>query len=425
MKKVVFILVMLITFLIPTDSSAQLLKKLKAKVENKVEKVVTPKSEKQVSSPQDNTVETKPIQSESSDNSDNQTKNETTSYTSKFDFVPGEKLVLSDDFNEDAIGDFPAAWFTNGSGEVVTVNGTEGKWLMLKDNSKYFIDKLLNLPENYTIQFDLMCSIPFEWSGSMLYFTLEDVIDISRYRAGRNGGEMSDSNFRNGEFKIDFHPGLNNGSTKSYGHYTGFNQKGNLSYGNHFLPAPGKNIIKISIWRQKDRLRMYVNENKLLDLPKILPPGLKTTVVSWSVNALSEGNYFLGNIRMAVGNPDTRNKLLNEGKLITNGILFNVNSDKIKTESFGVLKEISGILKESGNIKVMIVGHTDSDGDTAKNLELSERRSQSVKNTLVTEFGVDSSMLETSGKGESEPIIANTNNLNKALNRRVEFIKTN
>lgn len=415
---------MLLCIISPIDSSAQLLKKLKDKVEKKVEDKLTSKGEKQASSPQENTEQTKPIQSESSDDSNSQTKIETTSYTSKFDFVPGEKLVFFDDFNEVAIGDFPATWFTNGSGEVVTINGIEGKWLMLKDNSKYFIDKLLNLPDNYTIQFDLMCSIPFEWGASLLYFTLEDVIDISRYRAGRNGGEMSDSNFRNGIFKIDIHPGTNNGA-ESYGHYTGFNQHGNLSYGNHFLPALGKNVIKISIWRQKERLRMYANENKLLDLPKILPPGLNTTVVSWSVNSLSGSNYFLGNVRMAVGNPDTRNKLLNDGKLITNGILFNVNSDNIKQESYGVLKEISGILKESGNIKVLIVGHTDSDGDTAKNLELSQRRSQSVKNTLVTEFGVDSSMLETSGKGESEPITANTNNLNKALNRRVEFIKTN
>ena len=50
---------------------------------------------------------------------------------SKFDFIPGEKIVAVEDFAQDAVGDFPAKWNTNSSGEIVTIEGTEGKWLML------------------------------------------------------------------------------------------------------------------------------------------------------------------------------------------------------------------------------------------------------------------------------------------------------
>jgi outer membrane protein OmpA-like peptidoglycan-associated protein len=54
---------------------------------------------------------------------------------------------------------------------------------------------------------------------------------------------------------------------------------------------------------------------------------------------------------------------------------------------------------------------------------LSQRRAASVKSVLVKEFGIDASRIETDGKGESEPVAKNDSVINKALNRRVEFIK--
>ena len=74
-------------------------------------------------------------------------------------------------------------------------------------------------------------------------------------------------------------------------------------------------------------------------------------------------------------------------------------------------------------MKVMIVGHTDADGDDAANMDLSKRRAASVKSALVSEFKIDASGLETDGKGEGQPIDKNDNPAGKANNRRVEFIK--
>ena len=429
MKSAVLILVMVLLWLAPINSSAQLLKKLKDKVENKVEKTVTSKNDKKANSPQNETEETTSVQSETSDHPESQPKKETTSYTSKFDFIPGENLIISDDFSEDAVGDFPAQWFTNGSGEIVTIEGKEGKWLMLKERSEYYIDQLLKLPDNFTIQFELMCSVPFDWSSGIIYFVLEDISDLERYRKGqKHGGEMSDG-IVNHSFSMDLHPGVDNPgnyNSKGYGHYRMKLETKLLDLKEIFMPTSAKNHLKVSIWRQKQRLRVYLNEDKIIDLPKILPADMKPNIFAFQTSSLGENdNYFISNLRIAVGDPDTRNKLLKEGKLVTNGILFDLNSDKIKPESYGILKEISSILKESGEIKVLIVGHTDRDGDETKNLELSQRRAQSVKNALVSDFGVKSEILETSGKGESEPVSSNSNNLNKALNRRVEFLKIN
>jgi len=69
------------------------------------------------------------------------------------------------------------------------------------------------------------------------------------------------------------------------------------------------------------------------------------------------------------------------------------------------------------------VGHTDSDGADAANLDLSKRRAAAVKNELVKTFNVNGDRLITDGMGESQPVSPNDTPSNKALNRRVEFIK--
>ena len=137
----------------------------------------------------------------------------------------------------------------------------------------------------------------------------------------------------------------------------------------------------------------------------------------------AEDRYLLSNIKFAAGLPDTRSKLVNEGKFVTTGILFDVNSDKIKPQSYGVLKDIANVLIENASINVKIIGHTDSDGNTADNMTLSKRRADAVKASMVKDFGIDASRLQTDGKGASQPIASNSTAEGKANNRRVEFLK--
>ena len=87
---------------------------------------------------------------------------------SKFDFVPGEKIVASEDFSQDAVGDFPAKWNTNGTAEVVTIEGYEGKWLMLKQtkDASYIPDFVKDLPENFTLEFDVIYN---NWEKAYAY----------------------------------------------------------------------------------------------------------------------------------------------------------------------------------------------------------------------------------------------------------------
>lgn len=88
-----------------------------------------------------------------------------------------------------------------------------------------------------------------------------------------------------------------------------------------------------------------------------------------------------------------------------------------------VFHRISWKRNNDSDVKVKIVGHTDSDGADPANLDLSIRRGASVKDELVKNFGVDGSRLESDGMGETQPVAPNDTPVNKTLNRRVEFIK--
>jgi flagellar motor protein MotB len=190
-----------------------------------------------------------------------------------------------------------------------------------------------------------------------------------------------------------------------------------------FVPAKDP-AVHISMWRQKERLRVYFNEEKILDLPKALFPTAKFNSILFFIPSADDDNrYCLSNLRLAVVVPDTRKKIFEQNKWVTHGILFDVNNANIKSESYGTLKEMANVLKEYSDLKVKIIGHTDADGKDDANLDLSKRRAASVKTALAKEFGIDESRMETDGKGEGEPIDKNDTPAGKANNRRVEFIK--
>jgi len=175
----------------------------------------------------------------------------------------------------------------------------------------------------------------------------------------------------------------------------------------------------IAIWVQKARIRLYQDQHKLFDLPKAFP----LASIKMDRIRFEEGAAMVSNIRIAAGAPDMRNKLLTEGKLVSYGIYFGVNKDIVKPESYGTLKEIAAVLNDNPAIKIKITGYTDADGVDAANLDLSKRRAAAVKNEFTNSFGIDATRIETYGKGEMQAVAPNDTQVNKALNRRVEFTK--
>jgi len=105
-------------------------------------------------------------------------------------------------------------------------------------------------------------------------------------------------------------------------------------------------------------------------------------------------------------------------------IHFDFDSAKIRKDSFKLLDEYGKALNRGlPKAVLMVVGHTDSMGTHDYNQSLSVKRAESVVDYLSTHFNVDSQRLVIEGKGESQPLMENTNDENRYKNRRVEFIR--
>jgi OOP family OmpA-OmpF porin len=423
-------LFILLFIALPVLSQAQLGGKLFNKIKNKVDQRVDSKVDKQIDksldeiegkeSPKPAVTDpaTSPAQSE--------TKTEDPGLKSfaKYDFVPGDLVIYSNDFATDNMGELPTGWNTSGNGVVTTINSLKGNWLQLYQNAAFLSDNTAAFSENFTVEFDLVLRRANPKAAfPMLGFGVISTGDLST----TDNSLVRD---RNKFFAIDLklQPADYNGShmhLETYNknvRYLGTDLKQTPKLQNFF-----NNKVHIAMQIQKERLRIWVNENKMYDLPKAIPAETILNQLHFYVKSSNaqdeETGYSVGNFKIAKGLPDTRHKLVEEGKFSTTGILFDVNSATIKPESTGVLRELADVLTKYPDIKVLIVGHTDNDGNDAANLELSKKRAEAVKQSLIKEHGIEESRLSSDGKGEKEPAGDNKTKAGKAQNRRVEFIK--
>ncbi|HEX7503505.1 MAG TPA: OmpA family protein, partial [Acidobacteriota bacterium] len=119
---------------------------------------------------------------------------------------------------------------------------------------------------------------------------------------------------------------------------------------------------------------------------------------------------------------ELKKQLNSEGRARVYGILFDLNSAKIKAESKPVLEEVLGLLQSEPSWKLTIEGHTDSTGSSDFNQNLSLQRADSVKAYLVA-ARIDPGRLQTRGFGSSKPVADNASELGRAQNRRVELVR--
>jgi len=105
-------------------------------------------------------------------------------------------------------------------------------------------------------------------------------------------------------------------------------------------------------------------------------------------------------------------------EFVFENIFFDLDKDELKSESSSSLKRLYNFLVENSSVSITIIGHTDNQGNSVYNENLSLRRAESVKRFLIDK-GVPLNRVETEGKGDRKPIRPNDTAENKALNRRV------
>lgn len=299
----------------------------------------------------------------------------------KYDFIPGDKIIFEDEFLEETLGEFPSRWkLIKGAAENVNSSGQKG--LGFLQNSSQVSPNMSTenfLPSLFTIEFDVY----FYAEGNEMYSLRFGTPDELSLRLGK----------------------------VSYGQFHG---EPVLSY------RKGWHHIAIAVNDKK--MKVYFNETRVLNIPEVRGP-LKKAVFSALTFGASKGKpAIIKSVRIAEGGMDLYKRIVADGKYIARGILFDVNKSTLKPTSMGPINEMVKLMKEYPDLKFSIEGHTDSDGETTLNQQLSEERARSVKSQMVN-LGIESTRLESKGFGESKPADTNSTAEGKANNRRVEFVK--
>ena len=308
--------------------------------------------------------------------------------STKFDFVPGDRVLFYDDMTQDELGEFPKRFtLKQGTFEVAEMAGE--RWMRCTSNDGTVSMKVrTGLPEFWTLEFDFFGNEPMG-SG----------VTVSGMTA--NGGVAWDSTFPHGN-SIVTRSGDVFAETPLDPAYT--------LTGRHHL----------AFLARGGALKVYVDQQRVANVPEISTASGPVTHIEFRLWAPSQP--MITNVRFAEG-PRPPKDLLAEGKLVTYGISFATASDVVLPESAPVIRQVASYLESNPDVKLQISGHTDNVGGTAYNADLSKRRAASVARVLREEFSIAAERLTTDGFGDTQPVAPNTSPEGRAKNRRVEFAK--
>lgn len=401
------------------STQAQFWKRLKEKVVEKVEEKITDKtveetekemdkilnkkkdkkaSEKKTSKKQPASQRPNSEETENKENSKNKiVENRSLEMYRNFKFISGEKIIFYDDLQYEEVGEFPSRWdLMHGSVEVAKINN-EKVILFINEYDNYINPLFKNenyLGDEFTIEFDFFINKSDEHLGRSII----NLMFEKEYVSNQN---------TNIEINVSNSEGVIDGSLKGFDlekiKIDGFNKWHHLSLSYY-----------------KGKLKLYINEHRVLNLPRFKD---KIEIFAFSLSSYNKERILgVKNIRIAHGGGQMYKRIMADGKYITNGILFDSGKATIKPQSMGIINKMVAVMKEKADWNFEIIGHTDSDGDANKNLTLSKQRAEKVKEAIVNQ-GISANRLTTKGKGETEPLNTNSNKEQKANNRRVEFIK--
>jgi hypothetical protein len=308
--------------------------------------------------------------------------------STKFDYVPGDSVILFDDFTQDELGEFPVKWrLVQGTFEVAELSGE--RWLRVTSvdgRVRMKLPAMTSLPEFWTLEFDFYSSGPTQQDLTVLGYAEADnrvwetVFPHATAMVFRSGSIFSETPF-----------------------------EGTIAGRHHvMLMARGKAI------------KVYLDTQRMANVPEIeAAHGLPLDI---EFRLWSPAKPMITNVRFAEGCRPPKD-VLAEGKLVTHGIHFATGSDVVMPDSAPVLRQIAAYMQANPAVKIQITGHTDNVGAPASNLDLSKRRAASVARALSADLGIAADRFATDGKGDTEPMASNASPEGRAMNRRVEFAK--
>ena len=324
-------------------------------------------------------------------------KKQTESAYAKSDFVPGDEIMFEDDLVGEQMGEFPSKWdLLEGNAEIASVNGKTV--INLTDISTEIMPLMKNqknyLTEAFTLEFDFLGgsdekSIYCDYIIHLKNIEGEDVATINL-----------------------------NGTASGWAYTSWITASGEQRENRSAAPAKEEEWNHAALSFNKRALKVYLNGSRIVNIPNCARPQYFTLQRSiWA-----DHRNLMTNVRLCKGAVPLYNRLITDGKIITYAITFDIGKANIKSESMTEINRIAQLMKDNGDLKFEVQGHTDNTGTVAGNQKLSEQRAQAIVNKLV-EMGIAANRLSAKGMGQSAPLADNSTDEGRAKNRRVEFVK--
>lgn len=315
----------------------------------------------------------------------------------KSDFVPGDEIMFEDDLVGEQMGEFPSKWdLLEGNAEIASVNGKTV--ISLTDISTEIMPLMENqknyLTEAFTLEFDFLGgsdekSIYCDYIIHLKNIEGEDVATINL-----------------------------NGTASGWAYTSWITASGEQRENRSAAPAKEEEWNHAALSFNKRALKVYLNGSRIVNIPNCARPQYFTLQRSiWA-----DHRNLMTNVRLCKGAVPLYNRLITDGKIITYAITFDIGKANIKPESMTEINRIAQLMKDNGDLKFEVQGHTDNTGTVAGNQKLSEQRAQAIVNKLV-EMGIAANRLSAKGMGQSAPLADNSTDEGRAKNRRVEFVK--
>lgn len=263
------------------------------------------------------------------------------------DFIPGGNVIFEDNFTLDPVGDFPAKWNTSSEGAVVELDGFPGKWLKVHSGVAVNPELKKKLPEDCTIEFDLV----MKEGSCRAHFGITPISAISAKNVHYKNIGVTLQN-------LTGYPDIVvNKDVQTVSQKRDFSMDGYID-----------RVLHVSISINKTRFRVYLDETKVIDMPKLLIPEYRNNFYiagATSIPTPPEG-FYISNLRIAAGEADARRllikQLLEQGAAVTTDISFNPQTNAMTQESYPVLDNLGQAMVADPNLNVQINGMDQSAG---------------------------------------------------------------
>lgn len=309
-----------------------------------------------------------------------------------YDFVPGTKVLFEDKLTGEQVGEFPSRWsLLQGSAEVVTADG-QPALEVARDGSISPLFKQPNyLPATFTLEMDVFLAPAqrmFLWFWDERKHHQDINGDLSNLEITEKGVLMPDKQLGQG---------VPNAAT------------------------PAGRWHHLALAFNQRSLKGYLDQNRTLNVPDVNGKPTAITIGAQPIYGDTKP-LLVRNVRLAEGGKDLYARLMTDGRIISHDILFDPSQAIIKPASQPSIDQLAALLQSQPTLRFSVEGHTDSDGDAATNVKLSQARAEAVRAALI-KGGIAADRLTAKGFGETKPLDPSNTPAAKAQNRRVEFVK--